>query len=132
LDDVQNKFQFEKLIPNASFLAPGSAIIVTSRDQHLFNLVARKSCSYLHEVTSLGCEDYQKLFNWHAFGDELAPKNFKAIANDVRKACGGLPLALKIVDSSLFNKISNENLKCIWLEAIEVLKGDTYVMSALQ
>ena len=132
LDDIQDKDQFEKLIPNIGLLALGSCIIVTSRDRHLLKFIVGRSNFYLHEVLPLGCDESQRLFNSHAFGDEEAPKNFKALANKVSVACGGLPLALKVVGSSLFGRTSDEDLKCIWPEAIDALKEDLNVKSALK
>ena len=49
---------------------------------------------------------------------------FIALANDVRKACDSLPLAFKVIESSLFEKKSDDDLKCMWWEAIMVLRGD--------
>ena len=132
MDDIQDKDLFDKLILTIDFLPPKSCIIVTSRDRHLLKLIGGKFNFYLHEVTPLGCEDSQKLFNWHAFGDEEAPQNFNALANDVSKACYGLPLALKVVGSSLFGKTSNEDQECIWPEAIDALKGDQSLKGALK
>ncbi|KAG0576081.1 hypothetical protein KC19_5G054000 [Ceratodon purpureus] len=132
LDGIQDKFLFENLILNTSSLAPGSCIIVTSRDHQLLKLTTRECSFYLHEVTLLVCEESQKLFNWYAFGDEEAPKNFTPLASDVSKACGGLPLALKVVGSNLFGKISKEDQESIWAEAVEALKGDVDVRRALK
>ena len=95
-------------------------------------LIVGKFDYYLYEVTPLGCEDSQKLFNWYAFGDEEAPKNFHTLANDISNACGGLPLALKVVGSSLFGKTSDEEKSYIWTEAIDAMKGDSKVMNALK
>ncbi|KAG0576085.1 hypothetical protein KC19_5G054400 [Ceratodon purpureus] len=132
LDGIQDKFLFENLILNTSSLAPGSCIIVTSRDHQLLRVTTRECSFYLHEVRLLGCEDSQKLFNWYAFGDKEAPKNFTPLANHVRKACGGLALALKVVGSNLFGKISKEDQESIWAEAAEALKGDVDVRKALK
>ena len=132
MDNIQDKDQFDKLICNASLLAWGSCIIVTSRDRHLLKLIAGKFNYYLYKVTRLNCEDSQRLFNWHAFGDEKALKNFKALANDISNACGGLPLALKVVGSSLFGKTSNEDQSYIWTKAVDAMKGDSKVMNALK
>ena len=132
LDDIHDKVQFDKLIPFVGLLALGSCIIVTSRDQHVLKLMGGRSNFYLHEVTLLGCEDSKKLFNWHAFGDDEAPKVFKTLANDVSSACGGLPLALKVVGSSLFGRTSDEDYKFIWPEAIDSLKRDEGVKGALK
>ncbi|KAG0504123.1 hypothetical protein KC19_N018900 [Ceratodon purpureus] len=132
LDGIQDRFLFENLILNTSSLALGSCIIVTSRDHQLLKLTSRNSSLYLHEVTLLGCEDSQKLFNWYAFGDQDVPKNLQGLAKDVSKSCGGLPLALKVVGSNLFGKVSEEDRECIWPEAIEALKGDGDVKRALK
>ena len=132
LDDIYDKSQFDELILDSSLLATGSCIIVTSRDQHLLKLIAGESSFSLYVVQPLGCDDSQKLFNMHAFGNKEAPKAFKALANDVSKACGGLPLALKVVGSSLFGKSSDEDRESIWLDAIETLRGSYNVMSVLQ
>ncbi|KAG0562624.1 hypothetical protein KC19_9G160500 [Ceratodon purpureus] len=131
-DGIQDKFLFENLILNTGSLAPGSCIIVSSRDHQLLKLASRDCSFYLHEVRLLGCEDSQKLFNWYAFGDEGAPKDFTPSASDVSKACGGLPLALKVVGSNLFGKISKEDQESIWAEAAEALKGDVDVRKALK
>ncbi|KAG0576009.1 hypothetical protein KC19_5G048200 [Ceratodon purpureus] len=132
LDGIQDRFLFENLILNTSSLALGSCIIVTSRDHQLLKLTSRNSSLYLHEVTLLGPEDSQKLFNWYAFGDQDVPKNFRGLTSDVSKSCGGLPLALKVVGSNLFGKLSAEDRECIWPEAIEALKGDGDVRRALK
>ncbi|KAG0615586.1 hypothetical protein M758_5G053300 [Ceratodon purpureus] len=132
LDGIQDKFLFENLILNTCSLAPRSCIIVTSRDHQLLRVTSRNSKFYLHEVHLLGREDSQKLFNWYAFGDEEAPENFTPLASDVSKACGGLALALKVVGSNLFGKISDEDQQGIWLEAAEALKGDVDVRRALK
>ena len=79
LDDIQEKDQFEKLISNIGLLALGSCIIVTSRDRHLLKLIVGRFNFYFHEVLPLGCDESQRLFNWHAFGDEEASKNFKVL-----------------------------------------------------
>ncbi|KAG0608634.1 hypothetical protein M758_8G121100 [Ceratodon purpureus] len=132
LDDIHEENQFHELILDSSLLAQGSCIIVTSRDRHLLKLIGRESNSYVHEVTPLEIDDSQKLFNLHAFRDEDAPQIFKAIAEDVSNACGGLPLALKVIGSSLYDKRSNEDLECIWPEAIRALKKDCNLAHALR
>lgn len=132
LDNLLDKCEFEELILDSRLLAQGSRIIVTSRDRHLLRIIAGRSNTYFHEVTMLGCNDSEKLFNWHAFHQEEVPKNFKVLAHDVSKACGGLPLALKVVGSSLFGMTSNEDQECIWPEAIDALKGDPNIMNALK
>ncbi|KAG0563881.1 hypothetical protein KC19_8G066900 [Ceratodon purpureus] len=133
LDDIHEKSQFDELILDTWLLAQGSCIISTSRNCHVLKVVGEEFGDFsLHEVTALETNDARKLFNLYAFRNEEALPKFKAVANDVSKACGGLPLALKVVGSSLMDKRSDEDLKCIWPEALNALKGDTKVMTTLR
>ncbi|KAG0607530.1 hypothetical protein M758_8G035600 [Ceratodon purpureus] len=132
LDDIHEESQFEELILNTSLLAQGSCIIATSRDQHLLKIIGGESNFYIHEITPLGIGDSQRLFNLHAFRNEDAPQYFKAIAKEVTNACGGLPLALKVVGSSLYDKRSNEDLECIWPEAVAALRKDRKLTHGLK
>ncbi|KAG0586241.1 hypothetical protein KC19_2G074800 [Ceratodon purpureus] len=132
LDDIHEESQFDELILDTSLLAQGSCIIATSRDQHLLKIIGGESNFYIHEVTPLGIDDSQKLFNLHVFRNEDAPQNFKAIAQKVSNACGGMPLALKVVGSSLHDKRSSEDLECIWPEAVAALKKDLTIERVLK
>ncbi|KAG0563685.1 hypothetical protein KC19_8G051300 [Ceratodon purpureus] len=133
LDDIHEESQFDELILDTRILPQGSCIIVTSRNCHVLKVVDKESQSFsLHEVTPLEIDDARKLFNLYAFRSEEALPKFKDIANNVSKACGGLPLALKIVGSSLIDMTSDEDLECIWSEAVSALKGDWEVMKTLR
>ncbi|KAG0607709.1 hypothetical protein M758_8G048500 [Ceratodon purpureus] len=132
LDDLHRKSEFDQVILNMSLLATGSCIIVTSRDRHILNEIGGQSNFFLHELRPLGSDDSRRLFNFHAFGDGEAPPKFRNLANDVSKACGGLPLALKVVGSSLTGKKSDEDLQCIWPEAVDALKEDVDIMDVLK
>ncbi|KAG0564039.1 hypothetical protein KC19_8G078200 [Ceratodon purpureus] len=133
LDDIHEESQFDDLILDTRHLAQGSCIIVTSRNRHVLKLVGEESYSFsLHEVTPLEIDDARKLFNLYAFRSEEALPKFKDIANDVSKASGGLPLALKVVGSSLIDMTSDEDLECIWPEAVCALKGEAKVMTTLR
>ena len=132
LDDLCEKNQFNEVILDMRLLPQGSCVIVTSQDQHLLKVIGGKSNFHLYEVLPLRCDDAEKLFNLYAFDNEEAPEKFKDLVQDVIKGCDGLPLALKVVGSSLFGKRSNEDLKYIWPEAIEALKEDSTIISALK
>ena len=132
LDHVVERSMFDELILDARVLAGGSCIIVTSQDRHVLEDVGRNGNFYLHEVTLLGCDESLRLFNWHAFGVEEAPEEFEGLAESVSKGCGGLPLALKVVGCSLYDKRSDEDRECIWPEAINALKEDVDFRKALK
>ncbi|KAG0564220.1 hypothetical protein KC19_8G093100 [Ceratodon purpureus] len=132
LDDLHERSEFDQVILDMGLLASGSCIIVTSRDRHVLKAIGGECNFFLHEVKPLRSDDSLQLFNLHAFGNGEVPPKFKAIANDVSKACGGLPLALKVIGSSLIDKKSNEDLECIWLEAVDALREDANVMNVLR
>ncbi|KAG0557244.1 hypothetical protein KC19_11G113000 [Ceratodon purpureus] len=133
LDDIHERSQFDEIILDVGLLGQGSCIIVTSRDRHVLKVISGEFQNFsLHEVTPLETNDATKLFNLYAFRSEEALPKFKDVANDVSKACGGLPLALKVVGSSLMDKKSDEDLECIWPEAVNALKGEVKVITTLR
>ncbi|KAG0627123.1 hypothetical protein M758_2G175500 [Ceratodon purpureus] len=134
VDNVYKLNQFEVLVPFVNHLHPGSRIIVTSRDRSVFNNVAGRSklkhC--LYDVSTLGVEESSMLFNWHAFQADEAPEQLKGVAKEVVEGCGGLPLALKVVGSSLFDVRSDEDSEAIWLEAMRALRQNQDVKGVLK
>ncbi|KAG0622845.1 hypothetical protein M758_3G128200 [Ceratodon purpureus] len=134
VDDVHNRGQFGALVPFASDLHPGSRIIVTSRDLSIFNNVVGRAelDHFLYNISTLDTEESSMLFNWHAFHAEVAPNEYKEVAMDVVEACGGLPLALKVIGSSLFDKRLDGDLETIWPEAIHALRQSRDVMDVLK
>jgi hypothetical protein len=87
---------------------------------------------YIHDVSTLDSEESSMLFNWHAFHANEAPDDYKDLAKDVVGACGGLPLALKVIGSSLFDKRLDEDRETIWPEAVRALRQSTDVMGVLR
>ncbi|KAG0622464.1 hypothetical protein M758_3G099300, partial [Ceratodon purpureus] len=138
IEDVHDLDQFEALIPRNSFLYPGSRIIITSRDRNISKIVAGRMgidqghgvCVY--DVGTLDFNESNLLFNLHAFHAKEAPQEFKDLAEDVVKACGGLPLALKVIGSSLSEKTLDGDKETIWLEARGALRQSHDVMGVLR
>ena len=130
IDNVDKLDQFEALIPSTSLLHPSSRIIVTSRDRSILTSVAGRTNyrHYLFDVSTLGPDESNLLFNWYAFQAEEAPEGFKDLANDIVKSCDGLPLALRVIGSSLFDKRSDEDKQTIWPEAIDALRQSVGVL----
>jgi hypothetical protein len=52
IDDVDQKCQFDQLIPDIKKLCPGSRVIITSRDSNVVNNIMEKNenCKYLRHV----------------------------------------------------------------------------------
>ncbi|KAG0622301.1 hypothetical protein M758_3G088200 [Ceratodon purpureus] len=134
IDNIHKLDEFEALVPFVGELHPGSRIIITSRDRGVFKNVARRVNleQFLFDVSPLNLQNSNVLFNRYAFGTEEAPTKYKGIAKDVVKACGGMPLALKVMGSTLFDERSNEDRETIWLEAVDALKECTKVMDVLR
>lgn len=83
-------------------------------------------------MTALGFDDSQKLFSLYAFHNKEPYENLKALVNEVSRVCNGIPLALKVVGSSLFDKTSLEDQEYIWKDAIDSLKGNHDITNALR
>jgi hypothetical protein len=69
IDDVDQKGQFDQLIPDINKLCPGSRVIITSRDSNVVNNIMKNgNCKYSrHEMALLSTTNSRHLFNWHAF-----------------------------------------------------------------
>ncbi|KAL1109648.1 hypothetical protein V6Z11_D03G191900 [Gossypium hirsutum] len=108
---------------------PGSKIIITSRNRCLLNAYfisqmfdseASTSCgglSKLFEVKELASSESLQLFNWYAFGHNSVPESSVAYERSLVKHCGGLPLALQVLGSSLSSKSVSS-----WKSALEKLE----------
>lgn len=135
LDGVHKIGQFEFIIPFAKDLHAGSRIIITSRDGSIFNNIAGRAGSVVRRlfmVSKLGPSNSNKLFNWHAFQAEEAPEDYRELAEDIVKSCGGLPLALKVFGSSLCNRTADRDRERIWPEAVRALRQSGDVMDVLR
>jgi hypothetical protein len=134
IDDVDQKVQFDQLIPNINKLAPGSRVIITSRDSNVVNNIMEKgNCKYLrHEMAVLSTTDSRHLFNWHAFHSIDAIDDFQELAKKVADACCGLPLALEVIGCFLFDKKEKCVLKSSWPETIKTLSEDKNILDKLK
>ncbi|XP_048433341.1 disease resistance protein RPV1 isoform X2 [Pyrus x bretschneideri] len=101
LDDVSNRDQLKAILGMREWLHPGSKIIITTRHEHLLNA---------HEVfekfmvRELGEDESLELFSWHAFRQSHPEEGYMELSRHVVQHCGGLPLALQVLGSSLSGK----------------------------
>ncbi|CAM6035318.1 unnamed protein product [Sphagnum compactum] len=123
IDDVDQKGQFDQLIPDINKLCPGSRIIITSRDSNVVNNIMKNgNCKYWrHEMALLSTVDSRHLFNWHAFHSVDAIDGFQELAKKVADACCGLPLALEVIGCFLFDKRGECALESTWPQTIKAL-----------
>ena len=104
----------------------GSKIILTTRNKHL--LKAHEVCR-IFEVEKLCDWESLALFSWHAFKQDHPIEGYVEQSKEVARRCGGIPLALEILGSSL----SGKNLD-IWESALQKLAAipDSQIMEKLR
>ncbi|XP_028949599.1 disease resistance protein RPV1-like [Malus domestica] len=100
LDDVENLEQFNVILGMRDWLHPGSKIIITTRHEHLL----RAEVCVRFKVEGLPEHQSLKLFSWHAFGQTHPQEGYMELSRPVVEHCGGVPLALQVLGSSLFGK----------------------------
>ena len=113
LDDVDSSIQLETLIDGYHQLAPGSRIIVTSRNKQVLVKVADE----IYKVEGLNNIESLKLFHLHAFGKNPLAADYEILSKNVAPYSNGNPLALKVLGSFLHSKSKEE-----WESALEKLK----------
>ena len=126
LDDVDGEEQLRALAGKRDWFGLGSRIIVTSRDRHLLK---RCDVNVIYTAKGLSDDDALKLFSLKAFHKPHPEENFVNLSMFFVKYAKGLPLALKVLGSLLFDKTMNE-----WKSALIKLKAeiDVNIMKILQ
>ncbi|CAL5401860.1 unnamed protein product [Camellia sinensis] len=115
LDDVDTMDQLDVVLGMRDWLFQGSKIIITTRRERL--LRAHEVC-HIHKVEILDYGESLELFSWHAFGKNRPIDGFIEDSERVVQYCGGLPLAIKVLGSSLSGKSLN-----VWKSQLEKLKA---------
>ncbi|XP_059445071.1 putative disease resistance protein At3g14460 [Corylus avellana] len=107
LDDVWESYpKWEALNNSFKSGAPGSKVIVTTRDYEAARVMRSKA---IHRTMELPKEDCWKLFVKHAFHDSNSNAHayleLEAIGRKIVKKCHGLPLAIKAIGALLWSKL---------------------------
>ncbi|CAN1828244.1 Disease resistance protein L6 [Linum perenne] len=109
LDDIDDMFEFEKILGNMDAFASGSRFVITTRDQ-ILNF--HQDCKS-YELGEMSHDHSLQLFCKHAFRMDYPPEDYAILSSKFVEAAAGLPLALKVMGSLLFHKdmkIWEENL----------------------
>ncbi|XP_057458683.1 disease resistance protein RUN1-like isoform X2 [Lotus japonicus] len=114
LDDVNKLDQLNALCGSREWFGSGSRIIITTRDQHILR-GNRVDQVYLME--EMDESESIELFSWHAFKNASPSEDFAEISINLVEYSGGLPLALEVLGSYLFDRGVTE-----WKSVLEKLK----------
>ena len=114
LDDVNKLDQLNALRGSCKWFAPGSRIIITTRDKHILR---RDRVNKTYSMKEMDESESLELFSWHAFKQTSPTVDFSEISRNVVMYSGGLPLALEVIGSYLFDR---EKLE--WISVLEKLK----------
>ncbi|KAL8128315.1 hypothetical protein AgCh_015054 [Apium graveolens] len=105
LDDLDQSNYSELLASLGDLFSAGSRVIITTRDTNLLSKIeADTSKVDMYMVKTLGTIDSLKLFSYHAFRRPVPPENFKELSLSFVTYAEGLPLALKVLGSSLLGR----------------------------
>ncbi|KAF3449347.1 hypothetical protein FNV43_RR10075 [Rhamnella rubrinervis] len=113
LDDVDSSIDLEALINGYEDLAPGSRIIVTTKDAHVLKNVTKE----IYEVLGLDPSESLDLFHLHAFRMKRPAKEYEMLSEKVANYANGNPLALKVLGSFLHSRPLDE-----WESALRKLE----------
>ncbi|KAM0003660.1 putative TIR domain, P-loop containing nucleoside triphosphate hydrolase [Helianthus debilis subsp. tardiflorus] len=113
LDDVDDLKQLEALAGSHAWFGEGSRIIITTRDEHLLT----RHADTIYEVSLLSQDEAVELFNKHAYRKDKPIEDYEMLSKEAVSYASGLPLALEIIGSFLYDKNKDE-----WKSALAKLK----------
>ncbi|XP_044469710.1 disease resistance protein RPV1-like [Mangifera indica] len=113
-DDVTNLNQMQCLMAIFGELDSYSRIIITSRDKHVL-----RNCEvdHIHEMIKLSPDDAFQLFDLYALKGNSPTEYYIELSSKVVDYAKGLPLALEVLGSFLFERTERE-----WKSTLENLK----------
>ncbi|CAL2241125.1 unnamed protein product [Prunus armeniaca] len=114
LDDVDHTNQLNAVLRMRKWFYPGSKIIITTR---CVGLLKAHQDVKVHNVETLNHVESLELFSCHAFGENYPVEGYVKLSEKVVNHSGGLPLALKILGSSL----SGQSID-VWESALKKLE----------
>ncbi|KAJ0763411.1 putative TIR domain, P-loop containing nucleoside triphosphate hydrolase [Helianthus annuus] len=112
-DDVDDLKQLEALAGSHAWFGEGSRIIITTRDEHLLT----RHADTIYEVSLLSQDEAMELFNKHACQKDKPIEDYEMLSKEAVSYASGLPLALEILGSFLYDKNKDE-----WKSALAKLK----------
>nr|AXU93668.1 RPP4/RPP5-like protein [Arabidopsis thaliana] len=117
LDDVDNLEFLKTLVGKAEWFGSGSRIIVITQDRQLLKA---HDIDLVYEVKLPSQGLALQMISQYAFGKDSPPADFKALAFEVAKLAGNLPLGLSVLGSSLKGRDKDE-----WVKMMPRLRNDS-------
>ncbi|XLU46559.1 hypothetical protein S245_041373 [Arachis hypogaea] len=115
LDDVDTSDILDYLTGEQTCLAPGSRVIVTTRDKQI--LIAARA-HRIYEVKRLSFKSSLELFCIKAFNKSYPENGYKKLSQMAVNYANGIPLALKVLGSFLCSKSA-----VVWKNALKKLQS---------
>ncbi|XP_030443141.2 disease resistance protein L6-like [Syzygium oleosum] len=116
LDDVDNMKHMDALVGKRNWFDVGSKLIITTRNKEVLK---RSEVDDQYEVTGMDHDQSLQLFSKHAFKRDSPLDGYINQSERAISIAGGLPLALKVIGSLLFNiKVEKWDSKLEELENI--------------
>ncbi|GKE85538.1 Toll/interleukin-1 receptor domain-containing protein, partial [Tanacetum coccineum] len=119
LDDVDDLDQLKALAGSRDWFGDGSRIIITTRDEHLLR---EHKVDHVFPVRLLSHDEAIRLFNSKAYNKEKHIKDYEKLSLQVVSYADGLPLALKVLGSFLYDKDAKEWMSTMDSEIVDKLK----------
>ncbi|CAN6561751.1 unnamed protein product [Malus baccata var. baccata] len=114
VDGVDSVNQLEALAIKSDSFGPGSRIIITTRDKRLLEILKVDTICHLPAMNN---EEALELLSWHAFSKDYPNNEYLQVSREVVDYCGGLPLALKVLGTHLFERRTS-----VWESALKKWK----------
>ncbi|CAN6697001.1 unnamed protein product [Malus baccata var. baccata] len=114
VDEIDHMKQLKALVINYDSFGPGSRIIITTRDQHLLEIL---KVDGIYKLPPMNRAEASQLLSRHAFRRNYPKNEYLQVSREVVDYCGGLPLALEVLGSYLCARSTSE-----WKSALEKLK----------
>jgi len=101
LDDANTLDQLNSLCGSCKWLDSGSRIIITTRDMQMLR---GNGVDQVYKMKEMDESELIELFSWHAFKQSSPTEDFSGISRNAVEYSGGLPLALEVLGSYLFDR----------------------------